>query len=26
MKVGLVSVVITMLYIMTNGEAEASGN
>ncbi|HCT5856653.1 FKLRK protein [Staphylococcus aureus] len=26
MKVGLVSVVITMLYIMTNGEAEASEN
>ncbi len=25
MKVGLVSVAITMLYIMTNGQAEASG-
>lgn len=24
MKVGLVSVAITMLYIMTNGQAEAS--
>ncbi len=26
MKVGLVSVAITMLYIMTNGQAEASEN
>ena len=26
MKVGLVSVAITMLYIMTNGQADASEN